>query len=67
LVELEVCRATRTEEIFAACPEARYRDGNKAIENAAKALEILGHNEFGPLVAAAAAYPELGDFESACE
>ena len=51
--------------ILATCPDGRYRDGRKAVEWATKACELEQWTcpcELGTL---AAAYAEVGDFESA--
>ncbi len=54
-------------EIHAACPDARYRNGALAVENAVRAIELLGRRESEQLLVAAAAYAEIADFESACK
>ncbi|QYJ79322.1 tetratricopeptide repeat protein [Shewanella acanthi] len=50
--------------ILATCPEAKYRDGNRALE---LSLQLLKENENDPthLDNLAAAYAEVGDFGSA--
>ena len=50
----------------ATCPDAKYRDGKKALENAKRAYELVGMkgSDFSAL---AAAYAENGDFPTACE
>jgi tetratricopeptide (TPR) repeat protein len=49
----------------AACPDAKVRDGKKALEAARKAYELAkGPNEMATL---AAAHAELGEFEKAVE
>ena len=53
--------------LLATCPDAKYRDGEKALETAEKAASILGLNNSGLLLALAASYAETGDFESAVE
>jgi tetratricopeptide (TPR) repeat protein len=51
--------------LLATCPEARFRDGKKAIQSAEKACELSGW-EVGPFISTlAAAYAEAGEFESA--
>jgi tetratricopeptide (TPR) repeat protein len=52
--------------LWATCPDARFRDGRKAVESAKRACELAS----GPATAAcldtlAAAYAEAGDFENA--
>ena len=51
--------------IWATCPDARVRDGNKAVESATKACELEGWKEEHHIDTLAAAYAESGDFESA--
>ena len=48
----------------ATCPDARYRDGKKAFENASKGYQLSG-GEYSSLDALAAAYAECGDFDAA--
>jgi tetratricopeptide (TPR) repeat protein len=49
--------------LLATCPEAKYRDGGKAVESAQRAYELnKGPDELATL---AAAYAETGDFERA--
>jgi len=50
--------------LLATCPDDKYRDGNKAIEFAQKALEIEPNNHL-ILDTLAAAYDEVGRFEDA--
>jgi len=60
----------RLGEIYATCPDAKYRDGKKAVENATKAYELDVGDEAGDcgmLDAIAAAYAESGDFAKARE
>jgi tetratricopeptide (TPR) repeat protein len=48
---------------LATCPDAKYRDGRKAVETAERACQLSkGLEEFATL---AAAYAETGDFEQA--
>lgn len=49
----------------ATCPEAKFRDGAKAVEDAKKAYEQPGKRGAGELAILAAAYAEAGDFEAA--
>jgi tetratricopeptide (TPR) repeat protein len=49
----------------ATCPDAKYRDGKKAVEAATKACELTGWKEPGLLDTLAAAYAEAGDFAAA--
>jgi len=46
----------------ATCPDARYRDGRKAVENARKACELTDWKYYGYIDTLAAAYAETGDF-----
>ena len=51
--------------IWATCPEAKFRDGKRAVESALRACELEaagGRSNIGTL---AAAYAEAGDFENA--
>jgi tetratricopeptide (TPR) repeat protein len=51
--------------ILATCPDAKLRDGKKAVESATKACELAGWKSADLLVTLAAACAEAGDFESA--
>ena len=51
----------------ATCPNEKYRDGKKAVENAKKAYELDGGKKWESLDSLAAAYAESGDFEKAKE
>jgi tetratricopeptide (TPR) repeat protein len=51
--------------LYATCPDAKYRDGKKAVDNAEKARQLLGSTDNVVAVALAAAYAEVGDFDSA--
>jgi Flp pilus assembly protein TadD len=53
--------------IYATCPNAKYRDGKKAVENASKAQQLSGGSEYTTLGTLAAAYAESGDFAKARE
>jgi predicted Zn-dependent protease len=50
--------------LWATCPQAKYRDGKRAVESAKEALELDKHNA-GFMDTLAAAYAEAGDFEQA--
>ncbi len=49
--------------IMATCPDEKYRDGQKALENSKKACELTAWKEPLDLITIAAAYAELGNFE----
>ena len=51
--------------LWATCPDAKYRDGKKAVESATKACELSNWKEAYPIGALAAAYAEAGDFDAA--
>ena len=50
---------------MAACPEAKYRDGRKAVESATRACELTEWKRSEFLDTLAAAYAESGDFDAA--
>jgi tetratricopeptide (TPR) repeat protein len=49
----------------ATCPDARYRDGKKALEDALRACQLGEYSRAGDVDTLAAAYAESGDFDSA--
>jgi tetratricopeptide (TPR) repeat protein len=51
--------------IWVTCPDAKYRDGQKAIEYAQKACALSGHKAANHLSTLAAAYAEVGQFKQA--
>jgi Flp pilus assembly protein TadD len=51
--------------IMATCPEARYRDGRKAVESATRACELTKRQNSEFLNTLAAAYAEAGNFDAA--
>jgi tetratricopeptide (TPR) repeat protein len=51
--------------VLAACPEAKYRNGKKAVESAQKACELSEWNNVMRIATLAAAYAEAGDFDEA--
>jgi Flp pilus assembly protein TadD len=51
--------------LLAACPDAKLRDGNKAVADARRACELSGWKEPSTLSALAAASAEAGDFDAA--
>jgi tetratricopeptide (TPR) repeat protein len=53
--------------ICAASPDAKHRDGRKAVELATKACELTSWKNHNTLDTLAAAYAETGDFEKAVE
>jgi tetratricopeptide (TPR) repeat protein len=53
--------------IEATCPDEKYRDGKKAVENASKAYQRTERTNWHCICTLAAAYAESGDFEKAKE
>jgi tetratricopeptide (TPR) repeat protein len=51
--------------LWATCPDARYRDGKKAVASATKACELLESRNPIPFNTLAAAHTEIGDFDEA--
>ena len=51
--------------IWSTCPDAKYRDGKKAIEAAQRACELTAWKDCALLDVLAAAHAETGDFPSA--
>lgn len=51
--------------IFATCPDARYRNGAKALEMATRRCELTGWDDWTSVDNLAAAYAESGNFEAA--
>ena len=52
--------------IQATCPDAKYRDGKKAVENAIKAYRLSAGKHWDYLGTLAVAYAERGEFDEAC-
>ena len=50
---------------LASCPDARFRDGSRAVESALKACELTAWSDPSCLAALAAAHAESGDFTTA--
>jgi tetratricopeptide (TPR) repeat protein len=53
--------------LLACCPEADFRDGNRAVADAIRACELGGWKYAGQLNLLAAAYAEVGEFDKAIE
>ncbi|MBX7165527.1 MAG: trypsin-like peptidase domain-containing protein [Pirellulales bacterium] len=51
--------------LLAACPQARFRNGTKAIVAARKLLEVTGEQDWQSVAILAAAHAEAGDFQQA--
>jgi tetratricopeptide (TPR) repeat protein len=51
--------------ILAGCPDPKYRDGKRAVESARRACELTGWTYSYSVGRLAAAYAEMGDFDSA--
>ncbi len=51
--------------VRATCPDAKYRDGKRAVESATRACELTGWKEAYMLGTLAAAYAESGEFDAA--
>ena len=51
--------------LFATCPDADYRNGDKAVELAKKSCELTDWKQASYLDTLAAAYAEKGEFEEA--
>jgi tetratricopeptide (TPR) repeat protein len=51
--------------LLATCPDAKYRDGKKAVESATRACELSGWKSAAILDTLAAACAETGDFDAA--
>jgi serine/threonine protein kinase/tetratricopeptide (TPR) repeat protein len=53
--------------VWATCPDAKLRDGKRAVESATRACELYGWVHAYQFVTLAAAYAEAGDFAKAVE
>ncbi len=53
--------------LLATCPEKRFRDGDKAFENASRAYQLSQGKVARHIDTVAAAYAEIGDFAHACQ
>jgi hypothetical protein len=51
--------------IYASCPDARFRDGPRAVEAATRACELTNWKDAGALASLAAAFAESGNFAKA--
>jgi tetratricopeptide (TPR) repeat protein len=49
----------------ATCPDAKYRDGKKAVDDGKRACELTAWRDAHALDTLAAAYAEAGDFQNA--
>jgi len=58
---------TRRASVFASAPDARWRNGKQALEDARRACELSDWSNPEALNALAAAYAESGDFEKALQ
>jgi len=59
------CASSGAAWIWSTCPDARYRDGQKALAAATRACELSGWKNACCLSALAAACAEAGDYEKA--
>jgi tetratricopeptide (TPR) repeat protein len=53
--------------LWATCPDEKYRDGKKAVEDATRACEMSGWKDVNSIDTLAASYAEAGDFDKAVE
>ncbi len=53
--------------LYATCPDEKYRDGKKAVEDARRACEMSAWRQGSYIDTLAAAYAEAGDFRRAAE
>jgi tetratricopeptide (TPR) repeat protein len=51
--------------LAAACPDAKYRDGKQAVDDATRACELIHWKDGTDVATLAAAYAEAGDFAAA--
>ena len=51
--------------LLATCPDPKFRNGEKALENATKACELTAFKQSSKLESLAAAYAEIGNFNDA--
>lgn len=51
--------------VWATCPEAKYRDGKRAVESATLACQLTSWQNAQMIDGLAAAYAEAGDFDAA--
>lgn len=59
------CACNNLAWLFATCPDGKYRDGRKAVDNAIRACELSQWTRSSYLDTLAAAYAEVGDFDQA--
>ena len=51
--------------VWATCPDAKYRDGTRAVESATRSCELSGWKDANDIDTLAAACAEAGDFDAA--
>ena len=54
-------------DLYATCPEEKFRNGDKAVALACKACELTNYQDHHIVNVLAAAYAECGDFDKAIE
>ena len=64
--KLAIAFALRS-QVLSSAPDAAYRDGGQALEDATRACELTQWKQWGCLHPLANAYAETGDFEAAIQ